>query len=508
MEYWIFSKKELDLIADLMVQTLLSLPDKSELSIMQLFGETIKSENFNGKDKDGYPIHGLKLLDFKLKTGEFLSKLIKWDFKNAIWNPDYTQGFDLLKLFKKKATKAGFIVDGSDTHGLCLGVPYCIPKVYRSKKKLLDSFENVPETEQNPGENERFYIRKQYETVHRHHEWPHKQYPRITDCDFTRELQLWRIPVGQDTGLITNEKGRVTCYVLKGKCKFENSYWECAKFVCDDDYNGEAKWKELKEEELLSKEQFGFAESNDKREETKAPQDAWYKITNTGKSDLLVYVVDADRAQYIYYAPLIGISRHRMGTDGKGIRTLIAFYDCELDCKYCINPQCKILGDDKKIKYMSAKEIVDTIKKDELYYLTTNGGITLGGGEPLLHNDFLINNLFKVYGKKWHVTVETSLHVTPWMLFDMSPYIDEYVIDVKDMNPEIYKKYTGQDNNVVISNLKWLIENGKADHILVRLPLIPGYNTDEDRQKSKQALEKMGITRFNLFTYKTNNNKE
>jgi pyruvate formate lyase activating enzyme len=106
------------------------------------------------------------------------------------------------------------------------------------------------------------------------------------------------------------------------------------------------------------------------------------------------------------------------------------------------------------------------------------------------------------------VTVETSLHVTPWMLHDMSLYIDDYVVDVKDMNPEIYKKYTGQDNNVVISNLEWLIEKGKADHILVRLPLIPGYNTDEDRQKSKQTLERMGITRFNLFTYKTNTYKK
>ena len=508
MEYWIFSKKELNIIVDLMVQTLLTLPDKSEISVIQLFGETIKSVFIKDKDKEGYPIHGLKLLDFKLKTGEYLSKLIKWDFKNAIWDPDYSQGFDLLKLFTKKATKTGFIVDGSDTHGLCLGLPHNIPTVYRSKKNLLDFFENVPEIEQNSEGKERFFIRKQYETTHRHREWDHHQYPRISDCDYTRELQLWRIPAGNSTGQILNEKGRVTCYVIKGKCTFECSQWQYGYFIDDEDNGEEAKWKERKEVELLSKDQFGFSESNDKREETAAPQDAWYKITNTGKTDLLVYVVDADKAKTLSYAPLIGIGRLRMGTDGKGIRTLIAFHDCELDCKYCINPQCKSLNVGNKIKYMSAKDIVDTIKKDELYYLATNGGITIGGGEPLLHHDFLINDLFKIYGKKWHVTVETSLHVTPWMLHDMSLYIDDYVVDVKDMNPEIYKKYTGQDNNVVISNLEWLIEKGKADHILVRLPLIPGYNTDEDRQKSKQTLERMGITRFNLFTYKTNTYKK
>ena len=72
------------------------------------------------------------------------------------------------------------------------------------------------------------------------------------------------------------------------------------------------------------------------------------------------------------------------------------------------------------------------------------------------------------------------------------------------MNPDIYKRYTGKDNAVVKSNLQWLIEHGKANNILVRLPLIPGYNTEEDRIMSKQELESMGITRFNLFTYKTN----
>jgi pyruvate formate lyase activating enzyme len=86
----------------------------------------------------------------------------------------------------------------------------------------------------------------------------------------------------------------------------------------------------------------------------------------------------------------------------------------------------------------------------------------------------------------------------------MAPYIDEYVVDVKDMNPDIYKRYTRKDNHVVKSNLQWLIDQGKTNSILVRLPLIPGYNTEEDRRKSKQELESMGISRFNLFTYKTN----
>ncbi len=135
--------------------------------------------------------------------------------------------------------------------------------------------------------------------------------------------------------------------------------------------------------------------------------------------------------------------------------------------------------------------------------MATDGGITLGGGEPLLYSDFLKDDFFKRYGKKWHVAIETSLNVTPYKLFDMAPYIDEYIVDIKDMNPDIYKKYTGEDNEIVKSNLRWLIDQGKAEHITVRLPLIPGFNTEKDREASRNELEAMGITRFDLFTYKT-----
>ena len=98
MEYWNFSKKELDLIADFMLQVLLTKPDKSELSAMNLFCEAIRSEYVKGEDEDGYPIHGIRILDFKLKIGKFLHQLIKWDFKNAIWNPNYKQGMELYRL--------------------------------------------------------------------------------------------------------------------------------------------------------------------------------------------------------------------------------------------------------------------------------------------------------------------------------------------------------------------------------------------------------------------------
>ena len=71
------------------------------------------------------------------------------------------------------------------------------------------------------------------------------------------------------------------------------------------------------------------------------------------------------------------------------------------------------------------------------------------------------------------------------------------------MNPDIYKKYTQKDNVRVVENLSWLLQHDDmASRIMVRLPLIPDYNTPDDVQRSRQKLETMGITQFDEFTYK------
>ena len=79
-------------------------------------------------------------------------------------------------------------------------------------------------------------------------------------------------------------------------------------------------------------------------------------------------------------AILIGISRLRMNTDGHGITTLVAFHGCPLNCKYCLNPQC--LNPSFRKTQMSPNEVMSILKKDELYFLATKGGVTFGGGEP------------------------------------------------------------------------------------------------------------------------------
>ena len=199
--------------------------------------------------------------------------------------------------------------------------------------------------------------------------------------------------------------------------------------------------------------------------------------------------------------PLIGIKRLCMETDGHGITTLVAFHGCPLRCKYCLNPNC--LKDNGVKMHLSIEEIMSIVKRDELYYIATNGGLTFGGGEPLL-NYTAINSIMELGASRWHTTVETSLNVPQTFLESIVSYIDEFIVDIKDMNPIIYKSYTGKNNNKVIRNLRWLVNQGKSDRITVRVPLIENFNTNEDRKHSCLELKKMGLTRFDLFKYITN----
>lgn len=205
--------------------------------------------------------------------------------------------------------------------------------------------------------------------------------------------------------------------------------------------------------------------------------------------------------EYIHQTSILGISRLRMGTDGHGITTLVAFYGCPLNCRYCLNPECHHYGERKKC--MLPEDVMDELRKDELYYIATKGGVTFGGGEPLHHSQY-IKDVLELGAKEWNVTVETSLNVPMHHVKLLMQYINEYIVDIKDMNPKIYQDYTGQNNWLVKENLQWLVERGMADRIICRIPLIPNFNSESDQEKSKEELSSMGIKRFDMFTYVVN----
>ena len=197
-------------------------------------------------------------------------------------------------------------------------------------------------------------------------------------------------------------------------------------------------------------------------------------------------------------APFIAINRHRLTTDGEGVTTLVGFHGCPLHCQYCLNAQC--LQADGVWCRLTPGELYSEVEIDDLYFVATGGGICFGGGEPLLRSEF-IKAFAEIMNPEWKLTIETSLNVPLENVKAIASLVQMWYVDIKDMNPDIYKAYGCKENKQVISNLQWLAANGYADKVIIRLPLIPEYNTDEDRQKSQKELEEMGFTNFDKCNY-------
>lgn len=196
-------------------------------------------------------------------------------------------------------------------------------------------------------------------------------------------------------------------------------------------------------------------------------------------------------------ASIFFIRRHRINVDGAGIRTLIGLSECPLHCQYCLNPQCRreALG-----HMWDVKHLVEIVNIDNLYFVATKGGVTFGGGEPGLHFQF-ISEFRSQCPKEWTIAIETSLNYSLGVLEELEKSIDVFIIDIKDMNPEIYKRYTGCTNEKVYKNLQYLYDSGREKDATIRIPLLPNYNSTEDIQNSRQLLMKMGFTNLDVIPY-------
>ena len=196
-------------------------------------------------------------------------------------------------------------------------------------------------------------------------------------------------------------------------------------------------------------------------------------------------------------AEIMGINRHRMGTDGKGISTLITFYGCPLNCKYCLNPQCK--SESTPCTYIEPNDLVNLLMVDDIYFKSTGGGIVFGGGEPLLNAEY-IKEVCDLVPLQWKIRIETSLNVKWDKIELLIPYIDQWIIDIKDSNTEIYKNYTGVDNLKVYDNVLRLSHKTGKEKLLIRIPKIPNYNTEKDIQESVNLYSNLG--NIDVFKYR------
>jgi pyruvate formate lyase activating enzyme len=150
---------------------------------------------------------------------------------------------------------------------------------------------------------------------------------------------------------------------------------------------------------------------------------------------------------------------------------------------------------------VTIEEVMAEVKKDIAFYDESGGGVTFSGGEPLMQPAFLLELLEACGQLDIHRAVDTSGHAGRELLLKVAENTDLFLYDLKHMDPETHKKYTGISNEVILENLAGLSARGAT--IWVRFPLIPGVNDDRSNVENTGAfLTKLNhVNRIDILPY-------
>ena len=242
--------------------------------------------------------------------------------------------------------------------------------------------------------------------------------------------------------------------------------------------------------------------------------------------------------------------KHYAIHDGPGIRTTVFLKGCPLDCAWCHNPESKhpqpefmwwptrcigcgsceescpegavtigdklVIDEEKCVRCgscvdecyaealelvgreMSVEEVMKEVRRDSMFYRESGGGVTFSGGEPLMQPMFLAELLEACKREGFHTAVDTSGQDNQAALEKIMDHTDLFLYDVKHMDPEQHRKFTGASNELVLSNLALL--RGRA--VVVRVPLVPGVNDDEENIRSMgEYVSGLGFSDLCLLPY-------
>lgn len=184
--------------------------------------------------------------------------------------------------------------------------------------------------------------------------------------------------------------------------------------------------------------------------------------------------------------------------DGPGIRTTVFFKGCPLNCAWCHNPESRrklpepvAEGQTRRRHYSSfetdpsmigtevtAAEVMQEVKKDIPYYDESGGGVTFSGGEPLMQPDFLLAMLEGAQQEEIHSAVDTTGYAKPETVKAVAAHADLFLYDLKLMDDDRHKEFTGVSNKLILENLRLLNDLGKE--VMIRMPVVPGVNSDDE----------------------------
>ncbi|MFT4302691.1 MAG: glycyl-radical enzyme activating protein [Desulfovibrio sp.] len=244
--------------------------------------------------------------------------------------------------------------------------------------------------------------------------------------------------------------------------------------------------------------------------------------------------------------------------DGEGIRTLVFLKGCPLHCLWCSNPEsqnikpehafnpsrclsAEVCGRCLKVcpsgalglvegiimhdrsrctecmacvhacpsgaqsiygESMSVEQVLNKVEEDGVFYHRSGGGMTLSGGEALTQHEFAHALLRE--GKRHHIntTIETCGCYPYGHLYEACKHLDKLIFDIKSLNAVKHKQFTGVDNALILKNFAAICEDFPYLPILVRTPVVPGFNdSDDDIIAIREFIPRRPNIEYELLTY-------
>ena len=233
--------------------------------------------------------------------------------------------------------------------------------------------------------------------------------------------------------------------------------------------------------------------------------------------------------------------------DGPGIRTTVFLKGCPLSCLWCHNPESKLIQREvfydaskcimcgrcaavckrgahvfdagshlfdrekctvcgkcaevcptKSIEIVGEEKTVDEVMrevmKDKIFYESSGGGMTVSGGEPMLQFDFTYELLKAAKSEGVHTCIETCGYADAEKYKKIAKYVDIFLYDFKETDPERHRKYTGVSNAKILENLSMLDKMGAKT--VLRCPIIPTIN---DREEHFRAIGELASSLKNVL---------
>lgn len=197
--------------------------------------------------------------------------------------------------------------------------------------------------------------------------------------------------------------------------------------------------------------------------------------------------------------------------DGNGIRTIVFLKGCVLRCRWCCNPESQeydiqtmmVQGKPKTIgRDVTVEAVMDEVEKDRPYYRRSGGGLTLSGGESLCQPEFARDLLRAAKSAGIHTALESMACAGYEVIESILPYLDQYLMDIKHMNSDKHKEFTGRGNELMLENARRVAQSGMTE-LSIRVPVIPTFNdTPEEIRDIAGFADKLpGVKRIYLLPY-------